>query len=183
MTSDSESLLDELPGELMIWVLIISEILVFGVGLIVFLSVRLTDPDGFSTAQAMLDRTGAGIHTVILITSGYLAALACHWTQPAQRLRKRLALVDASLLGCVFLWIKGSEFAAKSASGIVWDTHPFFNFYYMLTGFHAAHVGAGVLILLVVAWRDSEDNIADATAFWHMVDLVWVLLFPVIYLL
>jgi nitric oxide reductase NorE protein len=183
MTSQSDSLLDELPGELMIWVLIVSELLVFGVGLIVFLSVRLTDIEGFDASQDMLDRTGAGINTVILITSGYLAALAGKWTQPTQRFKKRLALVGASLLGCIFLWIKGSEFVAKSASGIVWDTHPFFNFYFMLTGFHAAHVGAGVLILLLVAWRDTEDNIADATAFWHMVDLVWVLLFPVIYLL
>jgi nitric oxide reductase NorE protein len=183
VTSGSENIFDELPGELLIWVLIVSEILVFGVGLIVFLSVRLTDPEGFAEAQNMLDRTGAGINTVILITSGYLAALACHWTRPAERARRRLALVGAAVLGSVFLWIKGSEFLAKSASGIVWDTHPFFNFYYMLTGFHAAHVIAGVLLLLVVAWRDHEGTTADAVAFWHMVDLVWVLLFPVIYLL
>lgn len=70
MTSEPPSILDELPGELMIWVLIISELLVFGVGLIAFLSVRLTDPDGFAAAQDMLERTGAGINTLILITSG-----------------------------------------------------------------------------------------------------------------
>jgi len=183
VTSGPESILDELPGELMIWVLIVSEILVFGVGLILFLSVRLTDPEGFATAQDMLDRTGAGINTVILITSGYLAALACQMRQPLERTKRRLALIGAALLGSGFLWIKGSEFAAKSAAGIVWDTHPFFNFYFMLTGFHAAHVVAGVLLLLLVAWRDHEESTADASAFWHMVDLVWVLLFPVIYLL
>jgi nitric oxide reductase NorE protein len=46
------------------------------------------------------------------------------------------------------LWIKGLEFSQKAAKGIVWDTHPFFNFYFMLTGFHAAHVVAGVALLL-----------------------------------
>lgn len=183
MTSDSGSMLDELPGELMIWVLIISELLVFGAGLVAFLSVRLTDPDGFAAAQDMLNRTGAGINTVVLITSGYLAALACQCVRPAQQLWRRFALVGAAALGSVFLWIKGTEFMAKSASGIGWDTHPFFNFYYMLTGFHAAHVGAGVLLLLLVALRDHKDSTADAAAFWHMVDLVWVVLFPVIYLL
>lgn len=178
-----QNALDELPGELMMWVLIISEVLVFGAGLIAFLSVRITDPAGFADAQDMLDRTGAGINTVVLITSGFLAALACQLRRMGARGHARLALVGAAMLGVVFLWIKIAEFASKAAQGIVWDTHAFFNFYFMLTGFHAAHVAAGVVLLLLVAWRDHIDNIEDATAFWHMVDLIWVLLFPVIYLL
>lgn len=179
----TQNTLDDLPGDLLMWVLIISELLVFGAGLIVFLSVRITDPTGFAQAQDMLDRTGAGINTIVLITSGFLAALACQMKQPIERGKRRLALCAAASLGVVFLWIKGGEFAAKAAGGIVWDTHPFFNFYFLLTGFHAAHVAAGIVILLLVALRDHPDNIEDATAFWHMVDLVWVLLFPVIYLL
>ncbi|MFP7570542.1 cytochrome c oxidase subunit 3 [Marivita sp. S2033] len=178
-----KSALDDVPGELLMWILIISELLVFGAGLVVFLAVRVTDPEGFAQAQGMLDRTGAGINTVILISSGFLAALAYRMRLAGERGHARLALVGAAVLGMAFLWIKGSEFAAKSAAGIVWDTHAFFNFYYMLTGFHAAHVVAGVVLLLLVAWRDDPDNIEDATMFWHMVDLVWVLLFPVIYLL
>ena len=179
----SKSALEELPGELLMWILIISEVLVFGAGLVVFLSVRITDPIGFADAQDMLDRTGAGINTIVLITSGLLAALAGRLRHAGARAQARLALVAASLLGVVFLWIKGAEFAAKAAQGIAWDTHAFFNFYFMLTGFHAAHVAAGVVLLLLVAWRDHVDNIEDASAFWHMVDLIWVLLFPVIYLL
>lgn len=177
------SALEELPGELLMWVLIISELLVFGAGLIVFLSVRITDPAGFADAQDTLDRTAAGINTIVLITSGFLAALACHLRRKGARWPTRLSLIGAALLGVVFLWIKGAEFASKAADGIVWDTHTFFNFYFMLTGFHAAHVAAGVVLLLLVAWRDHINNIEDATAFWHMVDLIWVLLFPVIYLL
>jgi len=177
------SVLDELPGELLMWILIASELLVFGAGLIVFLSVRITDPAGFADAQDALDRTGAGINTIVLITSGFLAALALRLRRTGARTPARLALVGAALLGVLFLWIKGAELASHAAHGIVWDTHAFFNFYFMLTGFHAAHVAAGVLLLLLVAWRDHVNNIEDASAFWHMVDLIWVLLFPVIYLL
>ncbi|MCF3973528.1 cytochrome c oxidase subunit 3 [Paracoccus salsus] len=180
--SDS-SVFDELPGDLMIWVLIVSELLVFGAGLAAFLSVRITDPAGFAAAQDALYRTGAGLNTVVLITSGALAAWALRLREDAQRGLARLALVGAALLGLVFLIVKSIEYAGKAGEGIAWDTHPFFTFYYLLTGFHAAHVLAGVVLLLLVAWQDTPRNIEAGAAFWHMVDLVWVLLFPVIYLL
>ena len=117
------------------------------------------------------------------MTSGFLAAQALHWRETARRGAARGALVAAAALGVVFLVIKGVEYADKAAQGISYETHPFFTFYYLLTGFHAAHVVAGVLILLLVAWQDAPRNIEAGAAFWHMVDLVWVLLFPVIYLL
>lgn len=174
---------DELPGDLMMWVLIVSELLVFGAGLAAFLAVRAFDPTGFAEAQSVLNRTAAGLNTVILVTSGFLAALALPLRTSRRRGWARLALVAAALLGVLFLGIKAVEYADKSALGIGWDSHAFFMFYYLLTGFHAAHVGAGILILLLIAWRDAAQNIEVGTAFWHMVDLVWVLLFPVIYLL
>lgn len=178
-----QSVFDDLPGDLMIWVLIISELLVFGAGLAAFLSVRITDPAGFAAAQDALYRTGAGVNTVVLVTSGALAALALRLRQAARRGAARLALLTAAALGMVFLAIKGAEYSGKAAEGIVWDTHPFFTFYYLLTGFHAAHVVAGIVVLLLVTWHDAPRNIEAGAAFWHMVDLVWVLLFPVIYLL
>ncbi|MCA0872491.1 cytochrome c oxidase subunit 3 [Seohaeicola saemankumensis] len=180
--SDS-SVLDELPGELMMWVLIVSELLVFGAGLLAFMGVRLTDPAGFAEAQSHLHRTGAALNTAVLVTSGFLAAQALRWREAGARGAARLALGAAALLGVVFLWIKGVEYADKAAQDIGWDTHPFFTFYYLLTGFHAAHVVAGVLLLLLVAWKDAPRNIEAGAQFWHMVDLVWVLLFPVVYLL
>jgi len=174
------SVFDDLPGDLMILVLIVSELLVFGAGLAAFLAVRATDPTGFADAQDALYRTGAGVNTVVLVSSGALAALALRLREKARRGRARLALVAAATLGVVFLVVKGAEYAAKAAQGIAWDTHPFFTFYYLLTGFHAAHVVAGVIVLLLVAWQDAPRNIEAGAAFWHMVDLVWVLLFPVI---
>ncbi len=174
---------DDLPGELLMWVLILSELLVFGAGLTAFMAVRLTDPAGFAAAQDHLFRAGAALNTMVLVSSGFLAAQALRWRASGARAAARWALVAAAALGVVFLGIKCAEYGAKAADGIGWDTHAFFTFYYLLTGFHAAHVVAGVALLLLVAWRDTVDNIRAAGMFWHMVDLVWVLLYPVIYLL
>lgn len=182
-SAQEPGLLDELPGELMMWVLIVSELLVFGAGLAAFLSVRITDPAGFDAARAELDPALAGINTVVLITSGFLTARSLDLRLGLNRAAARWHLAGAMLLGGVFLAIKFQEYAAKAAEGISTDTHPFFTFYYLLTGFHAAHVVAGIVLLGVVAWKDDPRNIETGAAFWHMVDLVWVLLFPVIYVL
>jgi nitric oxide reductase NorE protein len=76
MTNAPSPAVEELPGELLMWVLIVSELLVFGAGLAAFLSVRITDPEGFAAAQDHLDRTAAALNTCVLVTSGFLAALA-----------------------------------------------------------------------------------------------------------
>ncbi|MFB2530595.1 cytochrome c oxidase subunit 3 [Paracoccus sp. p4-l81] len=181
--TEARSPLDDLPGEVMIWVLIVSELLVFGAGLAAFLGVRLTDPAGFAAAQDTLHRAGAGVNTVVLVTSGLFAALAVRAAQAMARGRARLWLGLAAVLGLVFLGLKTVEFLDHAAHGISTETHPFFTFYYLLTGFHAAHVLAGVLLLALVAIRAAPAPVEVAAAFWHMVDLVWVILFPVIYLL
>jgi nitric oxide reductase NorE protein len=176
-------LLDELPGEPMMWVLIVSELLVFGAGLAALSAMRLTDPSGFAEAQAHLNRAGAALNTVVLVTSGLMAALAVRAAQSGREGRKRALLAGAMVLGVVFLIIKGQEYAAKSAQGIDWETHPFFTFYYLLTGFHAAHVVAGIVLLGLVAVLRNPRATETGAAFWHMVALVWVLLFPVVYLI
>lgn len=177
------SALDELPGELMMWVLIVSELLVFGAGLVALLAMRLQDVPGFASAQAGLDQTLAGLNTTLLVTSGFLAARGARAAAAERVNHARWHFLAASLLGVGFLAIKLHEYAGEIAQGIGPDTHPFYMFYFLLTGFHAAHVVAGVIILwLLAAWP--RPRAAEAgTAFWHMVDLVWVLLFPVVYVL
>ncbi|MCB1399351.1 MAG: cytochrome c oxidase subunit 3 [Rhodobacteraceae bacterium] len=165
------------------WVLIVSELLVFGAGLAAFLGVRITDPAGFAAAQDHLHRTGAGINTLVLVTSGFFAALAVRAAEAARKAATRMWLAAAAALGGVFLVLKGIEYADKARSGIGIETSPFFTFYYLLTGFHAAHVVAGIVILGLVSLRCVPRTVEVGAAFWHMVDLVWVLLFPVIYLL
>ena len=173
----------QLPGELMMWVLILSELAVFGAGLLAFLAVRLTDPLGFAEAQSHLHRTGAAANTLVLVTSGWLAALATRAAESGEIRRLRLLLTPAVLLGAVFLVLKATEYADLFAQGIGTETHAFYTFSFLLTGFHAAHVLAGMVLLTLVGWLATPKAVETGAAFWHMVDLVWVLLFPVVYLL
>lgn len=173
----------QLPGELLMWVLILSELAVFGAGLLAFLAVRLTDPTGFAEAQSHLHRTGAAANTLVLVTSGWLAALATRAAEAGQTRRLRLLLAAAIAFGAVFLILKGTEYADLWAQGIGTETHAFYTFSFLLTGFHAAHVLAGMILLALVGWLATPRAVETGAAFWHMVDLVWVLLFPVVYLL
>lgn len=182
-TSVETSVFYELPGDLMMWVLIVSELLVFGAALLAFLAVRATAPELFASSQAQLNQTAGALNTAFLVTSGMFAARAVSQSRDGHRAAARVSLFLASLLGVAFLIIKSFEYAAKFEAGISIETNPFFMFYFLITGFHALHVVAGIVILALVSWADSLRNIETAAAFWHMVDLVWVLLFPIIYLL
>ncbi|MDA5092948.1 cytochrome c oxidase subunit 3 [Aliiroseovarius sp. KMU-50] len=169
--------LDSLPGDLMIWVLIVSELLVFGAGLLAFLGVRIADPVAFAQDQDSLNRVAGAVNTIVLISSGYLAARAVHSPN-----KMRLWLSGSMVLGLVFLVVKWFEYTAKAELGIGIETSQFFTFYYLLTGFHAMHVVAGLVIFALIMRWPNPRNLEGAAMFWHMVDLVWVLLFPIIYL-
>lgn len=173
----------ELPGELLIWVLIASELAVFGAGAGAMAAVRLTDPAGFAEAQAHLSGPAAALNTAVLVTSGLCAALAQRAAEAGRTPRARLWLGLAALGGAVFLAVKLGEYALHAQAGIGIETHAFFTFYYLLTGFHAAHVLFGIGVLALVAIRLRAEEVQAGAAFWHMVDLVWVLILPPVYLL
>lgn len=179
---DGWGVLGELPGDFMMWVLIVSELLVFGIALLGFLAVRAGSPAAFAADQARLDQTAGAVNTIVLVTSGFFAALAVEARAASEPARARRWLAAAMVLGAVFLAVKAAEYWSKAAVGIGIETSPFFTFYFLITGFHALHVVAGIAILGLVMAFDSLRNIETAAAFWHMVDLVWVLLFPIIYL-
>lgn len=180
--SSPPNALDELPGELMIWVLIVSELLVFGAGLLAFMAVRTTDLAGFAASQDMLNRSMGAISTIVLVTSGFFAAVAARKAETAPN-ETRGWLAESFLLGIGFLVIKGMEYTDKASHGIGIETNEFFMFYYLLTGFHAMHVAAGLVIFTLLIWKPAPTYVQATASFWHMVDLVWVLLFPIIYLL
>lgn len=175
--------LSTLPGHPMMWILIVSEILVFGGALIAFSGVRLSDPDTFRQSQDHLDRLAGALNTMVLLTSGLCAALAVNAIANQKLRNTRRWLMAASLLGVVFLCVKVVEYATKIAAGLTPTTNAFFTLYYLTTGFHALHVIAGIVILAIVGWKASLHSIEIGTTFWHMVDLVWVMLFPIVYLM
>ena len=179
----SWGVLSSLPGHPMMWILIVSEILVFGGAFIAFASVRNPNPELFRSAQDHLDRFAGAINTMVLLTSGLLAALAVNAMAANHRQAARRWLAGAGVLGVVFLVVKAVEYKTKLAAGLTPGTNAFFTLYYLTTGFHALHVVAGLVILGIVAAKLSLETVEIGTSFWHMVDLVWVLLFPIVYLM
>lgn len=166
----------------MMWILILSELVAFGAFFVVFAFVRLNEPELFRGAQAELDRFLGAVNTLVLVTSGLCAALAVRARLEGVIGRCRLWLAGAMALGAVFLAVKLAEYADKVERGLTLTTNPFFELYYLMTGFHALHVVMGIIILGIVSWRASLANVETGAAFWHMVDLIWVLLFPIVYL-
>lgn len=191
MTSSSNESRDDddwgplsgLPGNPIMWLLIASELAVFGAVLVGFTAARIFETDVFMASQDHLDRLAGAINTMVLLTSGLFAALAVRFQIEGRGGRTRLLLMAAMALGLVFLGIKWNEYAAKFDAGISTDTDTFFMFFFLATGFHALHVVFGIVILAIVAWKNSVENVVTGVAFWHMVDLIWVILFPVIYLM
>lgn len=175
--------LSALPGNPLIWVLIASELAVFGGALLGFSGARLRHAAAFAADQDKLDRLAGALNTAALLTSGLCAALAAVAREAGRRVLARLALAGAGALGLVFLAVKAAEYQREWALGADLDSSPFFTLYFLTTGFHAAHVVLGLLILGLVARFDSVENYRTGTAFWHMVDLVWIVIFPCFYLL
>lgn len=171
-----------LPGNPLIWVLILSELGVFTAALTGFSVARLIDPATFRAGAAALSPLAGSLNTALLLTSGLIAAWGLDAARRGGRRRTRLMLLAAAALGAGFVAVKIAEYVHKAGLGLTIDTNAFFTLYYLVTGFHLAHVAFGVGVLALVAAFPQEDNVESGVAFWHMVDLVWVMVFPVFYL-
>ncbi|KAA0584916.1 cytochrome c oxidase subunit 3 (plasmid) [Azospirillum oryzae] len=179
-----------LPGNLMMWILIFSELAVFGAAFIGFAVARVLDPATFAAGQAHLNGTAGALNTMVLVTSGYLAARGVAAGRRGAVAQARRAMMMAAAVGSVFLAVKAMEYSATLGAGLTIDTDTFFTLYFLLTGFHALHVVLGIVILLLVSRSGPEtmpetliENLETGAAFWHMVDLVWVILYPLVYLI
>jgi nitric oxide reductase NorE protein len=175
--------LDSLPGHLMMWVLIFSELAAFGALLAGFSVARALHPAEFAAGQAQLDPVLAAVNTFCLVSSGWLAAKACAAARVGAGAATRRWVAGASGLGALFVVIKLTEYAGEIGRGADLDGSTFFTLYFLLTGFHLLHVVLGIVILAAVAWRAQGDDVESGAAFWHMVDLVWLMMFPIIYLM
>ncbi len=175
--------LSALPGNPLMWVLILSEMLVFSAFFILFAWQRAAEVALFDASQQLLDPVIGGFNTMILLTSGLFAALAIQAIAQDRLCRCRQLLGITMLLGVAFCVIKVLEYASKLSAGLTPETNTFFTFYYLLTAFHLAHVVFGLGLLALVCWKTSRVNVVTVTAFWHLVDLIWVLLYPLLYLL
>jgi nitric oxide reductase NorE protein len=180
--ADDWGVLDSLPGHPMMWVLIFSELVAFGALLGGFAVARVFNRAVFDAGQAQLDPMLAGVNTFVLVLSGWCAARGSASAQRGAARTARRWVFGAIALGAGFVALKIVEYADDLARGLDVETSPFFTLYFLLTGFHLLHVVLGIVILIVVARHARAIDIETGAAFWHMVDLVWLLLFPIIYL-
>lgn len=173
---------DGLPGDPMMWVLVFSELVAFGLFLGAFIVARAVNSTIFASGQATLDVSLAAYNTIVLVTSGWAAAKGATSARAGRSRHARLWLFLAMALGGAFVTIKLVEYAGEIGNGVGLESSVFFTLYFLLTGFHLLHVVLGIIILAVVCRRADPVHVETGTAFWHMVDLVWIVMFPIVYL-
>jgi cytochrome c oxidase subunit 3 len=193
------------------WVFLLTEIMFFGGLFLAYLIFRTKYFAGFSLGSHELDVTLGGVNTVVLIVSSLTMALAVYYSQVGNRNLLIFFLVVTLVLGLAFLGIKVVEYSGKiehhlfpgpgyqpDPSHYQWAADPslsqqvrlFLWIYFAMTGLHALHmiIGAGMLIALIYfAWRGKYSPEYHAPVelgglYWHFVDIVWIFLFPLLYL-
>lgn len=173
---------DEAPdaGDFLLWILVWSELAAFGILLAAFMVAGIVQADQFAAARVHLNTPLAALNTAVLLTSGWQAARAAR--PGATRGQARGALVVAALFGLLFVAIKLFEYSGEIGHAGDEAYGVFFELYFLLTGFHLLHVAFGALVLLLVSWRTSRANVILITTLWHVFDLIWIVMFPLVYL-
>ena len=164
---------------LLLWILVWSELAVFGALLVAFMVLTLVDVGNASLLRAHLHPGLAALNTVLLVLSGWQAALAVRRGADLSGVRRSLVL--AGLLGLVFAAVKLTEYGIEVRSGIG-AAGTLAELYFLVTGFHLLHVVFGAVVLFLVAWRPSRGNVVMIATLWHAIDLVWLVMFPIVYL-
>ena len=177
-------------GKLGMWVFLASEVMLFGALISAYVVLRMGSPNFGVPPDEIMGRPLATLNTFVLITSSVTMVLALAAIQE-ERIRAFAGyLLATSGLGLAFLVIKGYEYAHKMHEGLTLSSSLFGSFYYTLTALHALHMVGGLIFNAYILVRGVRGGFAGgrwerveyAGLYWHFVDLVWVILFPVFYL-
>jgi nitric oxide reductase NorE protein len=180
-----------LPGVDGIWVFIGADSVIFAILFLSFMQDRLKNPAIFEASRQTLNMNLGGIDTIILLTSSWSVALAVQAMKRDQIDREPRLLLGGAVTGLMFVASKSIEYFEKFAHGITPGTNPFYMWYFTLTGIHLIHVVVGTSLLTyrwVRSWRGTYDHLHRAVpesvaSYWHLNDLLWVVLFPLLYLM
>ena len=179
-------------GKLGIWLFLASEVMLFGALFSTLILLRTSAPS-WPRGQDVLNVPLATVNTFVLIGSSVTVILAWASLRLGDLKKGKLYLLLTLLCGFGFLGIKAVEYGTKFSHNLLPSTHNFYATYYVMTGLHGLHVIGGMVVfayLLMTAdkWyaakRDQFTNRVEVTGlYWHFVDLVWIFLFPILYLL
>ncbi|MFK5958559.1 MAG: cytochrome c oxidase subunit 3 [Lutibacter sp.] len=178
------------PGGILLWILIFLELITFGAALVAMMVYGKQEPEMFHASRLHLNTTIGTINTIALITSGFFMALSVQYFKENNLKKSSLFLKLTMLGGVLFLVLKGFEYYEKIEVGLTIGYNTFFTFYWLLTLFHVIHLLVGLVILLFMQHDLNKnknnakiEDVEASAAFWHMCDLIWLLLFPIIYLI
>ena len=183
------------------WVFLVTEVMFFGGLFMAYIVYRTWYPIAWQEGSHELNVTLGGLNTAVLICSSLTMALAVRAAQVGSRRGQLVNLFLTILLGCTFLVVKYFEYAHKFElhevpgphfrTDLPFGSQIFFSLYFIMTGIHAAHMVVGVVlisIILVMTWRgrfspEYYGPVEVSGLYWHFVDIVWIFLFPLLYLL
>lgn len=178
------------PGEEGVWIFILGDMVVFALLFGVFLYYRAEDPELFQVSQQALDQTFGAVNTLLLLASSLFVVTG------VRAIRHRTPKVGpwlfaaAFVCGLGFVFNKYLEYSDKLSHGIKPATNDFWMYFYVLTGLHLFHLLLGMAVLafcFVSARKPALDGrrfafVEGGACFWHMVDLLWIVIFPLLYL-
>lgn len=171
------------------WIFLASEVMLFAGFIGSFVNLRSANMVMMTEAAGLLNRPLGALNTLILITSSFSMAMGVGAMHRNNRARVKICLLITILLAVGFLVVKAVEYGQKFEHHYTPHTNLFFSFYFIMTGLHALHVFVGVVLLSIVLWKVSAHSVRmDACAvenaglYWHFVDVVWIFLFPLLYL-
>jgi cytochrome c oxidase subunit 3 len=190
-------------SKLGMWIFLLTEILMFGGLFVAYAVFRSSNPDMFYNAHKFLDVELGAINTIVLITSSLTVALAIYSIQHDRKKATIRYLAITVLLAAVFMVIKYFEYSHKihlgqlpgkyyTFQGIAGSNpHIFFSIYFLMTGLHGIHVLSGMGLIGWLMYRVSKNHFSSeyytpiemVGLFWHLVDIVWIYLFPLFYLI
>lgn len=179
-----------IPGEAGVWVFIMGDMLIFALFFAVFAFYRGEQAEVFDVSQATLNVNFGAFNTLLLLTSSWFVVMAVNAARHQLRRQARNLFFLAFACGGGFAAVKIIEYSEKVQAGYYLTTNDFYMYYYIFTGLHFVHVIIGMVLLGFVMLRLSgearEGDIAFfevGASYWHMVDVLWIILFPLIYLL
>ena len=172
-------------GRLAVWWLLASEIFIFGGLVACFLLFKLNGSPGFEDA-ALTSVTAGAINTFVLLTSSLSIVLAHAAIENGDRVKSFRYIWYTIGGGLIFLGIKTYEYTGKIVDGHVITENLFWSFYYTMTGLHALHVIGGMVIMALISFDIRKgynfQRVELIGIYWHFVDLVWIFLFPLLYI-
>lgn len=177
------------PGGILLWLIIFLELITFGAAIIIMVVYGKEEPLVYHQSRLQLNILLGTINTCILLSSGYFMAEAVRKQKLGETKSAATFLKLTILFGFLFVFVKSFEYYQKLNEGLGFSTNIFFSFYWSLTIFHLAHVLTGITILLFFAGKFAGNknigmtDFESAATFWHLCDLIWLLIFPTLYLL